>query len=393
MNLWKSIAGIVEVELTSADLAQSFEAICGNNIAVFQVRSITNLTAHFRVFQKDLISLHRLCEKRGESLKVISRKGVYWTFRTLLHRPIFCVGILCLFLSAIYIPRHIFFVEVQGNSNIPSNRILEAAEDCGIYFGASRSAVRSERVKNALLSNVPELQWAGVNTRGCVAVISVRERTAAVEESQPHLVSSIVAERDGVILSCTATKGNLVCTQGQAVQAGELLISGYTDCGLSIQATSAQGEIIAQTMRELTVSTPIHWQYHGEQREDRYTISLVIGKKRIFLWKDSGIWDATCGRMYKEYYITLPGGFQLPFALCIDSCTVREPLSGILDTDIVAMQEFAKQYLRHQMIAGEILEAEQTFEETEELCVLQGRYFCREMIGRVKPEKMGEEDE
>ena len=38
--------------------------------------------------------------------------------------------------------------------------------------------IRSEKVKNSLLQRIPQLQWAGINTDGCVAVISVREKTA-----------------------------------------------------------------------------------------------------------------------------------------------------------------------------------------------------------------------
>lgn len=41
-------------------------------------------------------------------------------------------------------------------------------------------------MKNALLSAIPELQWAGVNTYGCRAVISVRERTLPERKPEPE---------------------------------------------------------------------------------------------------------------------------------------------------------------------------------------------------------------
>ena len=92
----------------------------------------------------------------------------------MLFRPVLLAGLGILFLLAMYLPSRVLFIRVEGNMQIPDRQILAAAEECGIRFGASRREVRSEKVKNALLSSVPQLQWAGVNTAGCVATISVR---------------------------------------------------------------------------------------------------------------------------------------------------------------------------------------------------------------------------
>ena len=81
------------------------------------------------------------------------------------------IGLCLLLLLVCILPTRVLFMRVEGNESIPENLILEAAEDCGIRFGASRSAVRSEKVKNGILSRISELQWVGVNTKGCIAVI------------------------------------------------------------------------------------------------------------------------------------------------------------------------------------------------------------------------------
>ena len=39
MNLWKSMSGIVEVELTSADIAQSMEVLRTENITIFHLKT------------------------------------------------------------------------------------------------------------------------------------------------------------------------------------------------------------------------------------------------------------------------------------------------------------------------------------------------------------------
>jgi len=392
MNLWKSIGGMLEMELTSACVEEVLAAISEKNISIFRVETKGDLTLRFQIERKNHAALRRLCEKRGETLKCVGKKGLYWEAKRMAMRPVLAIGLVFLMISALVIPRYVFFVQVEGSQNVPVNQILEAAAECGISFGASRKEVRSERVKNALLSKVPQLQWAGVNTRGCVAVITVRERSVHQQIDDYQTVSSIVANRDGVVESCTATRGSLVCAPGQAVKAGEVLISGYTDCGLSIQATRAEGEVYAQTVRPLQAVYPRNWIAKGTETKRACQISLLIGKKRINLWKDSGIWDTTCGRMYKEYYVTLPGGFALPVALCVDTYSFYEPVRVMADKSDATLlfSDFAQRSLLDQMVAGEILSREELVTEDEFRYLLQGSYVCREMIGRVHFEKMGD---
>ena len=392
MDFWKSVAGMMEVELTSAELGAAFGVVAGENIPIFSVRYISDLTARFLVYRRDLDRLMVLSEKRGETLRICRRKGIYWPLKHLLKRPVLLVGMAILLLLVFSLPTRVFFVRVEGNDTVPAKQILAAAEEAGIRFGASRREVRSEKMKNALLSAVPELQWAGVNTFGCVAVISVRERTVQDQTEEKAEVSSIVAVRDGLIYSCTVTQGTSLVRVGQAVTEGQILISGYTDCGICIQATRAEGEIYAETSRALCVITPSEWMHRIEATETAKNYSVLIGKKRINLWKDSGIWDATCGRMYKEYYITLPGGFQLPVALCVEELTRYETVKmEIPQTDAqTALSDFADSYLSQQMIAGNILSRSQTVALENGIYRLDGKYVCTEMIGRVQREQIGE---
>ena len=392
MGIFRSLDGMVTVELTGADLSASLGMIAASGIPVFEARSISELTIRFKTRRRDTRKLSAICKKRGDSFRVLGRSGIYWVGKSLLKRPILVAAAIFFTLLVMGLPTRVYFIQVEGNSMIPANQILEAAEKSGIVFGASRKAVRSEQVKNALLEEVPELQWAGVNTAGCVAVISVRERSVPEESSEKPAVGSIVASRDGVIQSCTATKGNLVCTPGQAVKAGEVLISGYTDCGLTIQATCAEGEVFAETMHDVSVVTPSQYVKKGEKTAVKYKYSLLMGKKRINLWKDSGIWDATCGRMYREYYVTLPGGFRLPVALVVEEYTV-----SAVETDELTQEDaernlalFSTQYLTQRMIAGSIVSKNVVTIPEPGRYRLKGEYVCIEMIGKIQREKIGE---
>ena len=390
MDFWSSAVGITEVELTSAEPEQALQAINQENLPIFDIRFADSLTVTFRVSRADYRKLKELTGRRGEKLRISDRTGLYWRIRSLKSRKLLVLGVLLFLFLSLFLPTRVLFLRVEGNNQVPTEKILAAAETCGIRFFASRRQVRSEKVKNALLSEVPELQWAGINTNGCVAWIRVQERADHQDDRVGSGVSSIVAARDGILDSCTVTRGNLICTPGQAVRSGQVLISGYTDCGLYIQATQAEGEIYAITKRNLEVIAPVDSATVRELGEVKYKISLLVGKKRINLWKDSGISGTTCGRMYLEYYVTLPGAFQLPLALSVESYFPREtePLQTVPDAD--ALTDFAQSYLQAQMVAGQIRSSDLSLSEEVGAIRMTGSYICREMIGRVQSEKMGE---
>ena len=392
MGIWKGSTGMIQVELTSADITGALSAINDARIRIWNASAHGDLTIRFWAERHDNRKLSALAEKRGERLEVIRKKGLYWTLKNLLRRPVLVVGTVLLLMMVLFIPTRIYFVQVEGNETVPEKLIIAAAEESGICFGASRRAVRSEKVKNELLSALPQLQWAGVNTYGCVAVVSVRERSTPEETQTDDSVCSIIAARDGIILSCTATRGNLLCSVGQAVQQGDVLISGYTDCGLTVTATRAEGEILAETRRNLTVVTPSECQVRGEIQSQTTRYSLIVGKKRINFYKGSGIWDASCGKMYTEYHLTLPGGFQLPVTLVKEVQTTYELSTAEKEESSATeqLERFAESYLRQIMVAGSITNSDDLIAKENGIYSLAGEYACIEMIGRVQREKIGE---
>lgn len=386
-----SMKGTVFVQLVSADPSAALRTMAEQGITVFDVSiGQDEMTCRFRIQRRYYIALESIAKRRGDQLTVLGRKGIFWALKGLAERPVLCCGMLIVFLLAVYLPSRIFFFRVEGNATVDTRAILAAAEECGIQFGISRRELRSEKMKNALLEAIPQLQWAGINTAGCVATISVRERQVVDSAPEKAGVSSIVASRDGVIQELTVLRGNGVCKVGQAVKAGQVLISGYTDCGISIRATRAEGEIYASTQRQLTVAAPTQWSQRGAQTLVSKNFSLIFGKNRINLWKDSGISPSSCVKMYSESYLTLPGGFQLPIALVTETyiaCDFAD--CAVAGEDSAAMlEDFAATYLSQQMIAGQVLSGAQEMTAGEGVVILRGKYACYEMIGQVRSEEI-----
>ncbi len=387
MAILRSFTGTVTVELTSAEPEAALRSIQNAGISLYNLEVIGDLQIQMQIRRSDYNRIKALADKRGETLQILSKDGIYWKFRSLRKRPVLIAGLLLFFLFTLWVPGRIFFVRVEGNSSVPDNKIIEQALSCGIGFGASRREVRSERIKNKLLSVCPELQWAGVNTYGCLAIITVRERSVPEPGMPEKTVSSIVAVRDGIVGELTVLQGTALCKPGQAVQKGQVLVSGYTDCGIYIQAGRAEAEIYGLTQRKISTIYPTDFLHRGTQTHKQEIFSLIIGKNRINFAKDSGISGGSCAKIESEYCLTLPGGFQLPVKLAITqiiSYDVQPQSTQDCQQDMTAI---AENYVLQQMTAGSIRHCIRVFTEAEDYCRMDGIYECYEMLGTERKEE------
>lgn len=379
------------VKIITAEPEKIFSRLSNDNVELFEVTSRDPLTFDAKIRKQQLRDFAFIINKTGASYSISGRKGMLWGFHNIWKRPILLVGIMMLIIISSLIQNRVLFIKVSGNDTVATQLILSKAEECGICFGANTSLIRSEAVKNQLMGNIPELQWVGINISGTVAEIQVSERSEKEEQQkQENVVSSVVACRDGIITEMTVEKGYPLFSVGQSVKTGDVLVSGYTDCGIKIIAQSAKAEVFAYTMHQNRFILPAITFQRGENTQKQTCYKLRVGKKVINLCNHSGISDATCVKMYSENYWTLPGGFQLPVSLIkVEHYSYRHEESEYLDESSCQwLPQFARAYLQKQMIAGEILDETLHWSVTEDACELTGRYACNEMIGQVKYEEI-----
>ena len=392
MDIYQSMAGTIRIRLTGADVMTSLSDISALGTVISNITVLGELQAEFSVQRKDYRTLRRYAERKGDNLERIGQNGTYWMIKKACSRPVLVICCMVLVLLALIVPERILFVSVDGNEIIPERLILEEAEECGLRIWAKRRDLRNEQIKNRLLAELPDLQWVGMNTFGCHAVITVRERSAKASRQDSPGISSIVAARDGIILSCTVTKGTCLCKVGDAVRSGEKLISGYSDLGLTVGGTDAEGEIFASTKRNLTVVTPQNNVRRTAEAKKAVYYSLIIGKKRINFYKGSGISDGSCVKMYSKYVLSLPGGYELPIIFLKETVLTCSLTASEIqeETARVQMSQFALEYLMQHMIAGSVAEKREISELTPSGFRLEGSYICTEMIGRRQEEMIGE---
>ena len=96
VDIMKSILGIVVVELTSAEPEIALETFRKNGIELFRVQRPSELTIHFSVLRTDVRRLQELAIKRGYTLQIVNKTGLFWRIQAFCHRPLLLVAIMIL---------------------------------------------------------------------------------------------------------------------------------------------------------------------------------------------------------------------------------------------------------------------------------------------------------
>ena len=381
-DLWWKFQGYLRMRLTGAAPERTLRYLAGK-IRLEDVCRVGPLEVEFSVSSLDLDKVHAIAERFGDQTKILEHGGFPQSVGKCRSYPVICLTVVLMIFLSLWLPGRVLFFRVEGNRTVPERRILEEAAACGLHFGAERGKVRSEQVKNRLLDTLPELSWVGVNTSGTVATITVQERRRSPEQIRQS-PGNIVASTDGIVTAVTATAGTPLVKPGDGVQAGQTLISGYTDLGLCTHVEAAEGEVFALTERSVYAVLPEETRQIVENGSTVKKYSLLIGKNRINFYSDSGILHTGCGKMTQIRVLTLPGGWTLPLALMVETFTVTETYSAARDPEEAEamLTDAARAELEQRMTAGEIRSADAVLDEEDYRYRLTLQCRCHEMIGR-----------
>lgn len=377
------------IKIVSADISAVMQEISAQKIMMHDIVYENPLTVNLAVSQASVKEVKQICKARGDGIKILQNSTLLNRLKCYKKRWILFGGLVAIFVFTFWIPKHIFFYEVYGNSSVPEKKIVSLISSYGLNLGCETASVNSEWIKNRIMEEVPEIEWIGIRIRGCVAEVHIREKEIPQNQKPDFQISSIVAAQDGVIDSITVVKGVPLCKTGQAVQKGQVLISGYEDCGILLRGSNASGEIFACTNRNNLMYAPHPTFVRKVETERKYQYSLQVGKNIINFNNFSGISPASCVKIETKKYLTLPGGFTLPISFNIREVVCYDIISpDDYITDELWLYETIDRYVLQSMRAGEILHKSYSIQHLTNSTAVKGFYACREEIGSIRIEEI-----
>ena len=308
------LRGEMRVRITGASVERCMNLLSEEKIDFWGICRKDELNVELSMLSKEKRRLSALALRSFCTTEILSERGLIKYLQPLRKRPLLLFGTAFVLMLSFFLQSFVWVIEVEGEERVHEKVILRELETLDIRFGAWASSIDPQLTKARMLNAVPELSWLAVNRTGGKLTVLVTERDVAMSAKPPYQAGSIIAARDGLITDYNILEGMRLCKRGDAVKAGQILVSGYEDYGLYLRAVCADAEIYATTWHAGTVAMP------AQHMEKRYTgkewtqISLLLGRKRINLCGNSGIFTACCDRMINVKKVSI-AGYEFPLAI------------------------------------------------------------------------------
>lgn len=383
LKLSELLHGSVRIEVTGAEPQRLLNALAAADIRSWDAEPLDAFTLRLGVYSRDMGAVRSLAARNQCAVKALRSSGVPAVKRRLRRRLALLASAAACFAALAASSFFVWDIDVEGNERVSTGEILRALADCGVEPGAFWPGWSADSIRNSVILDIPELAWVGVSVDSSRAVIRVRERTERPRLVSDDAVGSVTARTTGIIERMEVYQGAPLAAVGDAVAAGETLVSGEMPSEVGgTRYVRASALVVARTFYERSAAAPL--EYGAAAVEDTRTRwALIIGDKRINFYMGSSQTPPGCGKIIEEYPLAWEGVFTLPVTLVREETVEYRVSPASEDTEALAQElsESLRAALERELAGrGEVLSAAFTPSVSGDMLIVTMRAECREDI-------------
>lgn len=388
-SLLNALPGWAEAEVRGTEPAAFLNRCAAAGLPVCPAEPVDDFTLRVRIPARGLPAARRAAARSRCELRILRTGGVGAAARRHRRRWGLAAALALILAALLWSKLFLWEITVSGNAAVSSARILDALAECGVDSGSFWPAFTSDNLRSELLVRLPELAWATVNVYGSRAEVIVRERVEKPELYDRDEPVCVTAEKTGFVTQVRALAGTACVKPGDAVSAGETLISAAADSAFSgRRLVHALGSVYAETYYELSAAVPLAAEVKVPTGARRTRWALVVGKNRWNFYGNSGFCAGDCDKIISEYPLAVPGLFSLPAALVRETQLGYETQS--VPRDCAAATRAAEEQLHAALLRaigtdGEVKRESFSCAERDGALVVCLRAVCREDIAAPHP--------
>lgn len=299
---------------------ERFLNMCGKrNILIWNLK-VTADGYFFNISVEGYKVLRPILKKTRTRARIIERHGMPFYMHRYRGRKMFAVGILFFVGMMFYMSRFIWNIEINGNSYLSKETILEFLAEENATFGTKISDIECAQLEETLRSDYPEVIWTSIKIYGTKLTVDLQESLLSEQSygTKEEEICDIVAAKDGIIMYMITRQGAPVVKVGAEVKKGDCLVSGEipinsdygdvagylyerADADISAQVTYEYEEVIGKSYKEKIL-----------EKEPEFHYAMQIGDvviKNPFVSVSEGMYDETVEniqlRLGKNFYLPL----------------------------------------------------------------------------------------
>lgn len=283
--------GILTIRI-SGPFTERFFNICKHRkLNVFDIKRKGEGLVVFKTDVKSYREMRTPARRTKSRIKILKKFGAPFMIKRFKKRLPAGIGIIIILLMLGYANSHVMGITVFGNSQISTNEINSALEECGISLGTRTSSINNDTVRNKMMNKLDKLAWLGINAGGSRVYIEVVERLEQDNSAGfKGGACNLVAAKDGIIKHTEIRSGQTLVKNGSGVMSGDILVSGIEDNNVNgYSLTEARGDVFAETQYKKSREYSLEYKekcYSGKTK-NKYSISIMNFEVPLYLKKDS----------------------------------------------------------------------------------------------------------
>lgn len=248
-RLWLWVTGYLVVRFRGQQIENVLDHASRHGIKFWGIERLTTDIMIGRIGVQQFKTVRPLLWNQDVSAAILDRRGLPFAFHKLGQRVFFLLGLGTFCLVVLYLSGFIWFIEINGNEQLPTIEIMNAALDEGLHVGQRRRDFSAKSLESKLLAHFDSLAWVGVSLQGTKVQIDIVERSTFAPSSS--LTGNIVAVHDGLVTDLFVLRGTPMVRKGDTVRQGDILISGeYYDLWGRKHHGRAEGAVQARVWYE-----------------------------------------------------------------------------------------------------------------------------------------------
>ena len=287
INFFYFLKGYVIIEGSGKSVYELINRCSMHGIRIFNVTG--GETVRFTVSRKDFFELARLARESRTKIKIVKKCGIKHLMHKYRKRKWFAAGAAAFTLFFFVSSQFLWDIEVEGEDYIKREEVLGYLAEIGVKPGKPLFMLPDAMtVKEKLMLHFDNVPWAWIYYDGVRATVSLKEGTVPPIVVDEDIPCDVVASRDGFIVSTSVKRGMEIISPGNAVNAGETVISGTVEVGPEDNRKSysvhAEGEVYALTHYEETKQYLLSRDYPDftGRRKNTYTITVFSKTFNLF---------------------------------------------------------------------------------------------------------------
>ena len=354
----------------------------------------------FSMGLSDYRNTRPLARKARVRLRSSSRCGLPFFVRRNRARWVFAAGF-CTFFALLWaMSLFVWGIEISGNLQYTDDTMLRNLDTWNVRPGTRKRAIDCESLESSIRAAFPQITWVSVRLEGTRLVIQIKENDVGGEDlEKPRDPANLIAAKSGVITSMIVRAGTPLVRIGDAVEAGQMLVSANisikNDGGEEIgtHQVFADADVWARTQNSYTKTFPLLHREKSYSGRKRYGIRIRAGE-HIFPLLLPTLQKTSWEYLVTERQIHLGADFYLPIfcdwvvgreVSVYERNYTQDKLSRLAETERARFCENLEQK------GVQILEIDDRIEVSAKTCTLSGQAVTIERIEQSVPNMESEE--